>query len=129
MELKLCFDTTFLIDLQRERGAGLAHEFLEENRNAIFFWSAVSVGEFAEGFSSITDPVLTGYLELATILEITKDTALVYAGLTRELRRKGKLIGANDLWIASHALQHSLPLVTADPAHFSRVPGLRLVRY
>lgn len=129
MELKLSFDTTFLIDLQRERGAGPAHNFLEANRSAIFFWSAVSVGEFAEGFRSTADPLLRRYLEMATILDVTKDTALVYASLTRELRRSGKLIGSNDLWIASHALQHSLPLVTADPAHFSRVPRLRLLRY
>ena len=129
MELKLCFDTTFLIDLQKERGAGPAHEFLEQNRQAIFFWSAISVGEFAEGFASTADSILRRLLQLGTTLEITNETALVYSRVTRELRRKGRLIGANDLWIASSALQYRLPLVTADPAHFSRISGLRLLGY
>jgi tRNA(fMet)-specific endonuclease VapC len=129
MELKFCFDTTFLIDLQKERGKGSAHAFLDGHRNALFFWSAIALGEFVEGFASTDDPILAHYLRVATVLEINSETALIYSRLTRALRRAGKLIGSNDLWIASHALQHELTLVTGDPAHFSRVPGLRLLSY
>ena len=32
----------------------------------------------------------------------------------------------NDLWTAALALQHDLPLL-ADDAHFTRVPGLKLL--
>jgi len=129
MALKFCFDTTFLIDLQKERGKGNAHTFLDEHRDALFFWSAVTLGEFAEGFASTDDPMLAHYLRVATLLEINSETALIYSRLTCALRRAGKLIGANDLWIASHTLQHELTLVTADPTHFSRVPNLRFLTY
>ena len=129
MELKLCFDTTFLIDLQKERGNGRAHKFLDAHRRSEFFWSAVSVAEFAEGFAARSDPLLKQYLKFASILDVDTETALVYSELTRELRHRGQLIGANDLWIASQSLQYRLPLVTADPGHFARVPRLLLVSY
>ncbi len=129
MELKLCFDTTFLIDLQKERGTGRAHAFLEVHRDASLFWSAVTVGEFAEGFGSLDDPILSNYLRLITVLEINRETALIYSRIARGLRRAGNLIGSNDLWIASHALQHELALVTADPGHFDRVPRLVVINY
>ena len=51
------------------------------------------------------------------------------AGLTRGLRRQGRLIGANDLWIAAASVQHGLPLVTANPAEFGRVDGLQVMAY
>ncbi len=129
MELRLCFDTTFLIDLQKERGAGPAHTFLNEHRHAAFFCSAIALGEFAEGFPSPADPLLAQYLRVATILEVNTETALIYGRITRRLRQAGKLIGSNDLWIASLALQHGLTMVTTDTPHFGRVPNIRLLRY
>jgi tRNA(fMet)-specific endonuclease VapC len=52
-----------------------------------------------------------------------------YAQLRDHLRRAGQPIGANDLFIAAHALALALPLVTANVSEFERVPGLRVVRW
>lgn len=52
-----------------------------------------------------------------------------YGELYRYLRRRGSLIGTNDLWIAATALVHGMPLVTRNVEHFERVPGLELVEY
>jgi predicted nucleic acid-binding protein len=46
--------------------------------------------------------------------------ALVYAAL----RRKGRPVPTNDLWIAASALEHGAALLTLD-AHFSEIDGLR----
>ncbi len=129
MELSLCFDTTFLIDLQKERGTGPAHTFLNDHRSAPFVCSVIALGEFAEGFANAVDPLLVQYLRSATILEVNSETVRVYGRVARHLRQAGKLIGSNDLWIASHALQHRLPLVTADTTRSARVPNLRLLSY
>lgn len=52
---------------------------------------------------------------------ITADNyALIYAAL----RRKGKPIPSNDLWIAASALEHGAGLLSLD-AHFAEVDGLR----
>ncbi|MGH8499346.1 MAG: PIN domain-containing protein [Methylococcales bacterium] len=40
------------------------------------------------------------------------------------LEKAGTPIGANDLWIAAHALTEDLVLVTNNLREFDRVPGL-----
>lgn len=58
-------------------------------------------------------------------LSIDDATPRFYGDLQAALRRKGKPIPVNDVWIAAIALQHKLPLLTRD-AHFREVDGLVL---
>ena len=53
--------------------------------------------------------------------------AFSYAQIRQQLERKGQIIGANDLWIAAHALAANLTLVTNNTREFRRVPGLEVV--
>ncbi len=59
---RIAFDTTFLIDLQRERrrneAGGPAHRFLAVAPDLELCLSATALGEFAEGFSDPEDPLL-----------------------------------------------------------------------
>ena len=43
-----------------------------------------------------------------------------------ELKKRGQMIGADDLFIAAHARSLGLRLVTNDTAEFGRVKGLML---
>ena len=127
----LLFDTCFLIDLEREirRGGGPAHAFLKRHATAHARLSWTVAGEFAEGFGSIDHPACQAMLARFDVLSMDRATAGHYATVTRDLRDRGQLIGANDLWIASAALAHQLPLVTNTRSHFERVPGLAVVNY
>ncbi len=49
-----------------------------------------------------------------------------YAAQFTRLRAAGTPIGANDLWIASHALADDCTLVTNNMREFERVDGLKL---
>lgn len=49
-----------------------------------------------------------------------------YGALRAELKRQGKMIGPNDLFIAAHALALDAILVTANVSEFSRVPELKV---
>ena len=49
-----------------------------------------------------------------------------YGELAARLKRFGTPIGANDLWIASHALAESATLVSHNVQEFARIDGLRL---
>lgn len=132
MEETLSVDTCFLIDLEREqrkRIAGPAHSFLKEHSDAEFRLSAVAFGEFAAGFDRPDHPRLDLIRSGYEFMPTDGDTALVYARLYRDLRGRNCLIGANDLWIAAHALQHGLPLVTRNLNEFARVPELRVMAY
>ena len=52
-------------------------------------------------------------------------TAEFYAEVYRNLRRAGRPIPTNDMWIAAAAMQHGAAVFTLDP-HFGDVEGLRL---
>lgn len=57
---RVAFDTTFLIDLQRERSRGMpdgpAHRFLAADPDLELHLSATALGGFAEGFADADDP-------------------------------------------------------------------------
>jgi len=50
-----------------------------------------------------------------------------YAIQATALKRRARPIGANDLWIACHALAIAATLVSHNVSEFSRVDGLKLV--
>jgi tRNA(fMet)-specific endonuclease VapC len=130
---RVALDTSFLIDLQRERlrghTDGAAHAYLSADPAVALLLPVTVLGEFAEGFDGPDHPVLRAVRELHTVLDIDEDTALRYARLTRALRKRGALIGANDLWIAATCLRYAVPLVTANVAEFRRVPELEVIGY
>jgi tRNA(fMet)-specific endonuclease VapC len=130
---RVAFDTTFLIDFQRERIRGSlqgpAHRFLAAQPDIELHLSMVALGEFAGGVATADDPLLRLVRELHVLLPVDEQTALVYGRITRSLRETGRLIGANDLWIAAASLHHDLPLVTASPGEVGRVPGLEVIPY
>ena len=69
---------------------------------------------------------LTGLLRDCSVLDITEPTTQYYAEIVLELKRKGKPIPTNDLWIAALCRQHSLPLLSRD-RHFDQVTGLKRI--
>jgi tRNA(fMet)-specific endonuclease VapC len=58
------------------------------------------------------------------VLPIGREVAEVYAKVRLDLQQCGQIIGANDLWIASHCLQLGLTLVTNNQREFRRIPNL-----
>jgi len=65
---------------------------------------------------------LAGLLHDCMVLGINEPTSHYYAEIALELKRKGKPIPTNDVWIAALCRQHSLPLVSRD-RHFDLVTG------
>ena len=63
--------------------------------------------------------------QAADVLPITPEIAEWYARIFAQLRRKGKPIPTNDIWIAAIALAHGLILVTSDE-HFQHIDGLQV---
>lgn len=67
---------------------------------------------------------LQEWISAVTVLEVDEETAQSYAALGLELKRKGKPIPTNDLWIAALCRQHALPILSRDQ-HFDLLPGIR----
>jgi len=62
-------------------------------------------------------------IDRAGILEITKKTANTYAETRLFLKKNGKPIPENDLWIASICIEHKISFVSADE-HFKDIEHL-----
>jgi tRNA(fMet)-specific endonuclease VapC len=59
------------------------------------------------------------------VLSPTARTADIYADLRERLAKRDIALGDTVLWIATHALEHRLPLLTTDRG-FRQVPGLKV---
>lgn len=100
-----------------ESGRSLATELLPAEA-AI---SVVTVGELAAGVLAAVD-ARTRALRLRTLsdvadieaLPVDVDVARRWAELRVQLRSVGRRAAANDVWIATTALVHGLPIVTQD---------------
>ena len=69
---------------------------------------------------------LRAFLPHVEVLEFPAAAATHYAEIRADLKKRGQIIGANDLFIAAHARTLGLRLVTNNTAEFSRVKGLAL---
>lgn len=69
---------------------------------------------------------LAAFLPYVEALSFDDDAALHYAEIRADLKHRGAMIGANDLFIAAHARALGLRLVTNNTAEFERVKHLTL---
>ena len=60
------------------------------------------------------------------VMALDSEADRFYGRLRADLERQGKVIGANDMLIAAHALSMDAVLVTDNIDEFSRVQGLQL---
>jgi len=128
----LMVDTCFLIDYQREvrRGSpGPVVAFLKNHAEERLQISPVAWGEFLAGFETDDDPFVLFARDRLDLVPLAPEVAFTYRNIYRNLKSLGSLIGANDLWIASHAIASEQPLVSRNNSDFIRVPGLRLLTY
>ena len=61
------------------------------------------------------------------VVACTETTADNYALIYAALRRKGRPIPTNDIWVAASALEHGTALLSSD-AHYAEIDGLRCGR-
>jgi tRNA(fMet)-specific endonuclease VapC len=69
---------------------------------------------------------LAAFLPYVESVDFSDDAALHYAEIRANLKKRGALIGANDLLIAAHARARGLTLVTNNTAEFARVGDLAI---
>jgi predicted nucleic acid-binding protein len=57
------------------------------------------------------------------VLPVDVETTIHYANLREDLRRRGRPIPENDVWVAALSAQYGLPIVSRD-SHFDEVAGV-----
>jgi tRNA(fMet)-specific endonuclease VapC len=69
---------------------------------------------------------LAAFLPYVDAVPFDEDATVHYAEIRADLKRRGAMIGSNDLFIAAHARALGLTLVTNNTAEFERVDRLKL---
>lgn len=128
---RIAVDTTFLIDWHRQAVSGreTVGDFLRQHAGEHFFVSLPVLGEFAAGFPTPDDPLYRKIRTSLGLLAFDEPVVEVYRRIFQDLKKRGALIGANDLWIAAVSIRHEIPLVTRNTAEFLRVPGIEVLGY
>ncbi len=93
----------------------------------------IVLGEYRLGiaqsrYKAAYESWLREWIAAVTVLDVDDGTTHSYASIGLELRKKGKPIPTNDLWIAALCRQHSLPLLSRDE-HFDVVAGLERISW
>ena len=125
----LCIDTNIYSALRRG-DKSVVKKISQYERVVI---PVVVLGELRAGFLGGTKIAenqqnLTEFLasEFVYVAKVSEATTSIYAELVAELKRKGKPIPTNDIWIAAITLEQRARLLTLD-VHFSNIEGLTLL--
>ena len=132
MAASLILETTFFIDLERERrrsDPGSAHEFLTRHSEDRFYLTFTIAGELAAGASLADRGGWEAFVAPFHVLPSTLEVCWQYGRAFRHLERNGIMIGTNDLWIAATGLAYGMAVVTANREHFRRIPELEVLGY
>lgn len=125
-------DTNILIYLIKNQPPAIAQRVNALPEDARLCMSFITWAELLKGAErSVRKPEVVRRLEaLARQVEVLYPTGPAicqhYAQQATRLKDAGTPIGANDLWIACHALAEGATLVTHNTREFQRVQGLSL---
>lgn len=125
-------DTNILIYLIKQQPPAIAQQVDGLPEDARLSMSFITWAELLKGAErSVRKPDVLRRLDaLARQVAVLYPTGPAicahYAAQSARLEEAGTPIGANDLWIACHALAEEATLVTHNTREFRRVTGLRL---
>ena len=130
--MKYMLDTKILIYLMKNKPPLVAERVNALGSDAELCMSFFTFAELLMGAERSTrKPEVLHRLDALTRVvpvhyDVNRAICQHYAVQFTRLRAAGTPIGANDLWIASHALADDCTLVTNNTREFERVAGLRL---
>ncbi len=123
-------DTNILVYLMNSKSSQLQRKFtvIEIEQFCI---SSITVAELIYGAekSQKTKINLNAVVKILSpfeILDFSSLDAFEYGNIRADLKRKGKVIGGNDMLIAAQARRQQLIVITANTKEFDRIEGLKV---
>ncbi len=123
-------DTGVLIELER-RGRTV-DDLLPGSPDEPVFVTSISISELLVGLHRAPpgrrqlqrETFIMEVVKRISVLPFDLQAALVHAEISVQLMKLGQPIGIYDTLIAAIALTHEYTVLTTNPKHFARVPGL-----
>lgn len=130
MDLTYLLDTNICIYIARHRPPEVAQRFASLEVGQVGM-SVVTYGELHSGAMKSQQreqalAKLTQLLEFIPVMPMSEAVGIRYGEIRSYLELAGTPIGNNDLWIAAHAVDLGITLVTNNLREFERVPGLKV---
>ena len=126
---RFLLDTNIVSDLVRHPRGRIADRIKKVGEQQVCT-SIIVAAELRYGAARKGSMRLTRQLEIVLgavdVLALEAPADAVYGELRARLERTGKTIGANDLFIAAHALALGHTIVTDNEREFARINDLRL---
>ena len=123
-------DTNICSYIIRNKPQSIKEKLQEVEQNHTIALSSIVVSELLYGATKKDSPklmrVVSAFIDNFIIYDYSKISAQSYGNIRTDLEKKGKIIGANNLLIASHALSLGAILVTNNTREFKRVEKLVL---
>ena len=123
-------DTNICSYIIRNKPQSIKEKLQEVEQNHTVALSSIVVSELLYGATKKDSPkllrIVSAFIDNFIIYDYSKVSAQSYANIRTDLEKKGQIIGANDLLIASHALSLGAVLVTNNTREFERVEKLVL---
>jgi predicted nucleic acid-binding protein len=77
-----------------------------------------------DDFDSFWPKIVGQVISQVQVISLGPEEGLIAGDLLARLRKKGQLIGLEDILISSTAIAHHLVLITANVKHFSKIDEL-----
>lgn len=128
--LRYLLDTNICIYIAKQRPSSVAARFAKLASGSVGM-SLITFGELRYGAEKSKQRVqaIDALSRLSALIPVMTPGASVgerYGAVRAQLERAGTPIGNNDLWIAAHALDLGVTLISNNIREFERVPKLKL---
>ena len=103
------------------------------NRADIIFLPSVVLGELMYGVFNSTkleknEKDITKFADNSVIIPIDEAVAIRYARVRSDLKKMGRPIPENYIWISAICLELNVPLMSED-GHFDNIRGLKVINW
>jgi tRNA(fMet)-specific endonuclease VapC len=130
--MQFLLDTNIISDLIRRPQGVVARHIAKVGQGeictSIIVASELRYGSTKRGLGQLNERVEAA-LERIDVLDFKPPADAAYGRIRARLEQNRMMIGANDLFIAAHALALGLTLVTDNVREFARVDGLPLANW
>jgi len=126
---KIAVDTNAVIAYR----AGISEVCGIINSAEVVLIPAIVVGELRYGALNSrrieeNQEAVDSFLEHSVFIRIDEKISARYAAVRFALKKIGRPLPENDIWIAAACLEMDVPLLTRD-SHFENVEGLRIIPF